>query len=124
MWLRGYSRLKKSHQFSVHQIGKVGFFEVVTPLGGTQIFICASESCFGSDAFVSQPIWSNQSFTDSFFPVIISLLPRIQSKWGLSRKYDAARQKGGDNLKKSDFYIFFFQVSSLLQFSSCFLLGQ
>eukprot|EP00116_Pleurobrachia_bachei_P018607 sb/3478869/ len=28
------------------------FFEVVTPLGGAQVFICASESSFGSHAFV------------------------------------------------------------------------
>eukprot|EP00116_Pleurobrachia_bachei_P010202 sb/3470464/ len=47
---------------------KVGFFEVVTgwlPLGGAGVFICTSESCFGSHALVSWPIWSNQSFTDS-----------------------------------------------------------
>eukprot|EP00116_Pleurobrachia_bachei_P014422 sb/3474684/ len=47
------------------KIYKVGFFEVVTPLGGVRVFSCASESCFGSHAFVSRPIWSNQSFTDS-----------------------------------------------------------
>eukprot|EP00116_Pleurobrachia_bachei_P013044 sb/3473306/ len=44
---------------------KVGFFEVVTPLGGMRVFICVSDSCFGSHAFVFRPIWSNQSFTDS-----------------------------------------------------------
>eukprot|EP00116_Pleurobrachia_bachei_P011474 sb/3471736/ len=38
---------------------KVGFFEVVTPLGAARVFICASESCFGSHTFVSWPIWSN-----------------------------------------------------------------
>eukprot|EP00116_Pleurobrachia_bachei_P000284 sb/3460546/ len=61
--------LKKCLKLRLGFSFKVGFFEVVTPLGGARVFICASESCFGSHAFVSWPIWSNQS----------------ESKWGLSR---------------------------------------
>ena len=40
-----------------HNFIKVGFFEVVTPLGGARVFICASESCFGSGGI---EIWNHQ----------------------------------------------------------------
>eukprot|EP00116_Pleurobrachia_bachei_P018022 sb/3478284/ len=43
---------------------KSDFLKLSTPLGGTRVFICASES-FGSHTFVSWLIWSNQSFADS-----------------------------------------------------------
>eukprot|EP00116_Pleurobrachia_bachei_P005672 sb/3465934/ len=89
------------------QFSKVEFFEVVTPLGGERVFICASESCFGSHAFVSWPIWPNQSFTDSQNYALSGDIRFFAEKGeqvgAVTRKYDAARQKGGDNFKKSDF---------------------
>eukprot|EP00116_Pleurobrachia_bachei_P012927 sb/3473189/ len=84
---------------------KVGFFEVVTPLGGVRVFICASESCFGSHAFVSWPIWSIQSFTDSQnYPVISGFLPKSESKWGLSRANTMPRDKRGVTTSKNRLY--------------------
>eukprot|EP00116_Pleurobrachia_bachei_P014367 sb/3474629/ len=54
---------------------------VSRPIWSNQIFIfiCASESCFGSHAFVSRPIWSNQIF---------------KQVGAVTRKYNAARQRG------------------------------
>eukprot|EP00116_Pleurobrachia_bachei_P010600 sb/3470862/ len=56
-----------------------------------RVFICVSEPCFDSHAFVSWPIWANQSFTKllrtpkiMLFPVISGFLWKSQSKWGLS----------------------------------------
>eukprot|EP00116_Pleurobrachia_bachei_P011923 sb/3472185/ len=83
--------LALKHQIATNtQVEDVGFFEVVTPQGGVRVFICASDSCFGSHAFVSRPIWSNQRFTDSqnyalAFSCDIRFLPKSESKWGLSR---------------------------------------
>eukprot|EP00116_Pleurobrachia_bachei_P016321 sb/3476583/ len=79
---------------------KVGFFEVVTPLGGARIFICASESCFGSHAFVSGQFTAKIML----FPVISGFMPKSESKWGLPRANTTPRdERRGDNFKKSDF---------------------
>eukprot|EP00116_Pleurobrachia_bachei_P017077 sb/3477339/ len=86
---------------------KSDFLKLSPPLGGARVFICASESCFGSHAFVSRPIWSNQSFTESqnyaLSGDIRFFAEKREQVGAVMRKYDAVRQKGGDNFKKSDF---------------------
>ena len=83
---------------------KVGFFEVVAPLGGARVFICASESCFGSHAFVSRPIWSNQSFTDSKNYALsgdIRFFTEKRKQVGLSRANTTPRDKRGVTTSKN-----------------------
>eukprot|EP00116_Pleurobrachia_bachei_P010031 sb/3470293/ len=99
--------------FAPYVYCKVGFFEVVTPLGGAQVFICR----------VGIGFWLPRlCFLAISFPVMFGFLPKSESKWGLSRanflpkseskwglsraNTTAARQKGGDNFKKSDFIVF------------------
>ena len=61
----------------------------------------------GSHVFVSWPISSIKSFTDSRNYALSDDTQFYAVKWGevgaVTRKYDAAREKGGDNFKKSDF---------------------
>eukprot|EP00116_Pleurobrachia_bachei_P018069 sb/3478331/ len=78
---------------------KVGFFEVVTPLAGARVFICLSESCFGSHAFVSRSIWSNQSFTDSQNYALFRSLPgfcrKVRASGGCHAQIRRRATKGG-----------------------------
>eukprot|EP00116_Pleurobrachia_bachei_P012167 sb/3472429/ len=91
------------------------------PLGGARVFICASESCFGCHAFVSRSISSNQSFTDSqnydLSGDIRFFAEKLEQVGAVTRKYDAARQKGGDNFKKSDFKLLFSSVNVTISLS-------
>eukprot|EP00116_Pleurobrachia_bachei_P016084 sb/3476346/ len=59
---------------------------------------------FGSHAFVSRPIWSNQSFRTlkiMLFPVISGFLPKSESKWGLSRANTTPCDKRGVTTSKN-----------------------
>ena len=60
-----------------------------------------------SHAFVSVPISSIKSFTDSQNYSLSGVIRFYAVKWeqigAVTRKYDAARKNGGDDFKKSDF---------------------
>eukprot|EP00116_Pleurobrachia_bachei_P014527 sb/3474789/ len=84
--------------------GKVGFFEVVTPLGRagvlfarrnlvlalTALFLCQ----FGQTIVL-------RTHKIMFFPVISSFLPKSESKWGLSRANTTRCDKKGVTTSKN-----------------------
>eukprot|EP00116_Pleurobrachia_bachei_P001167 sb/3461429/ len=75
--------------------GRSEFFEVVTPLGGARVFICASESCFGSHAFVSWPIWFNglpKLCSFRWYPV---LCRKVRESGGCHAQIRRRATKGG-----------------------------
>ena len=64
---------------------------------------------FGSHALVSWPISSNKNFTDSQNYALSGDMRLFAEKWeeveAVTRKYNAARQKGVNNIKKMDFIL-------------------